>query len=311
MYGCYPDHCFQDLNGLVHCWTNCSDMLDRTLLTFYISHAASTLVFITIGFVSSKFEIHEEMNKHAKQAKEANSEPKRRTYSVTDIESKKKKYEYQSWGGSRVEDFMELAINFALLTCFSAQVPTMAIPALICNVLEYRFLAFRMAAVTQRPYPQASDGIGVWQSVFESIGNCAVVINCALVVFAQSPMDRMGETAQFAWFIAFEHIGLALIVLVGIFFQSQPIREQRIVEFNSRLVSKLRFFEFSRVVQGLAQDDGKSQGSTCGGRSDALDPRVLEGLRLKESLAEAEASGTHSQLLEPTIRRSHKKRSTM
>eukprot|EP00930_Biecheleria_cincta_P034686 TRINITY_DN2393_c0_g2_i1.p1 TRINITY_DN2393_c0_g2~~TRINITY_DN2393_c0_g2_i1.p1 ORF type:complete len:1038 (+),score=139.99 TRINITY_DN2393_c0_g2_i1:269-3382(+) len=296
MYGCYPEHCFQDLDGLVHCWTNCSYMLDRSLLTFYISHAASTLVFIIIGFVSSKYEIHEELQKHAKQARERNFEPNRTKYSVTDIESKKKQYKYQSWGGSRVEDFTELAINFSLLTCFSAQVPTMAIPALICNVLEYRFLAFRMTAVTQRPYPQVSDGIGVWQSIFESIANGAVIVNCALAVFAQAPMDAMGEKAQFAWFIAFEHIGLALIILVGICFHAQPTRVRRIAEFNSRLVSKLRFFEFSRV-QGLAQDVGQSKGSTHGSRrSDSLDPHFLEGLTLKE-----EGIGSRDQPLASTI----------
>eukprot|EP00930_Biecheleria_cincta_P036299 TRINITY_DN248_c0_g1_i3.p1 TRINITY_DN248_c0_g1~~TRINITY_DN248_c0_g1_i3.p1 ORF type:complete len:893 (+),score=78.77 TRINITY_DN248_c0_g1_i3:29-2680(+) len=298
--GCYPIHCGLDAYGDLHCMSNCSNLLDKSLITFYLSHAACTLAFVIIAIALTKFDIYRERSKHRTAAQgfwnllsndEEGKNPEtgspvncvREEYTLAQLQAKMMGYKYGSWGGSREEDFMELAISFALLTCFSAQVPSMAIPSLICNIAEYRFLAFRMVAVTQRPFPQASEGIGIWQEVFDAICFCAVIVNCALFVFSQSPMDHANHENQYIWFIALENVGILLAVGVSIFMSSMPLDVRNIAESYSRLVARIRF-----------SDAGGSEGEThrtlpVGSvenkpKETTLDEQIVKGLRISDGM---------------------------
>ncbi|CAE7350293.1 unnamed protein product [Symbiodinium natans] len=67
-------------------------------------------------------------------------------------------YQYGSWGGSIVEDFLEVVTNFALLSMFGVLVPWLAILAVPVNIMVFRLMAFRMTRITCRPLPHGAEG---------------------------------------------------------------------------------------------------------------------------------------------------------
>jgi len=130
---------------------------------------------------------------------------------------------------------MELAIRYAMLTCFSAQVPYLALPSLLSNIVEYRLYAYRMVAVTRRTSPFPSEGIGIWQFVFTSISRLAIVVNIGLLVFFQNPMQEWEPETALAAFIILEHIGLGISCMVDNFVKGVPDDVRLISEFNMHI----------------------------------------------------------------------------
>ena len=144
--GCYPVSC-QTFDTRVTCRTNCEVQLDSGLMTFYFVHAATTLLFLVIPILLTRYEVQQDRAKVVKREQEGAEGALRREYSLLQFQAKCSQiasYEYYSWGGSEVEDYTELAISFALLTCFGIALPIMSVCALMMHMLEYRFLAFRM-----------------------------------------------------------------------------------------------------------------------------------------------------------------------
>lgn len=127
-------------------------------------------------------------------------------YPAEEIHAKRHKYDYGEWGGSHIEDFMELAIGFALLACFGVVVPEVSIVVLFSCIMEYWLMAYRMTTLTRRPYPFGAEGIGVWQGIFESVGILATVFNVAYVVFAMYPLKHLKGKDRFLTFLAVEHV---------------------------------------------------------------------------------------------------------
>lgn len=142
-------------------------------------------------------------------------------------------YEYYSWGGSPCEDFLELAIGFALLSSFGIVAPIMSVIALVSHIVEYRLLAYRMTNITCRPMPLGAEGIGTWQHVFEAISMVAVAINVGLAVFVMHPMRKWPSAHQFAAFIILEHAMLLLQGACRSAIPSEPEDVQRIEDFNA------------------------------------------------------------------------------
>merc|ERR1719420_50206 len=46
-----------------------------------------------------------------------------------------------------IQDFMDLTVQFALVTCFSVVLPVLTLLALVSNMVEYRLVAYRQLCV--------------------------------------------------------------------------------------------------------------------------------------------------------------------
>merc|ERR1712190_421724 len=102
------------------------------------------------------------------------------------------RYEYASWGGSYVEDFLEVVLGFAVLVCFGIICPLLAVVGSVMQIVEYRLLAYRMTWVTCRPFPNGSSGIDEWSKMLEVIIYLAMVVNSLLVVATmRTSLDEM------------------------------------------------------------------------------------------------------------------------
>jgi len=212
--GCFPVQCNDGTAKT--CVTSCMRDLKDSLGTLYGLHMVSTVLFLLIPVVLTKMRVMREINeakgvklKDAAQDIVGGRLPGQdlQDYSFLQFQAKchaEAPYEYASFGGSYVEDFLELAIGFMLLTCFGLSVPRMAFVGFLCHVAEYRILAYRMTCVTCRPFPRGAEGIGIWQEIFEKISGAAVVINVAMITINMAPVKGWRSANRLLFFIVVE-----------------------------------------------------------------------------------------------------------
>jgi len=219
-------------DGSLWCKTQCIQKLEDNLIVFYATHVLTTVVLVVFPIFLTKRAVREEMDKH--EAAKHDGEP----YSFLQFQAKcyeAAPYEYYSWGGSRVEDFLELAVGFTLLACFGILVPGLSVVAFFSHIVEYRLVAFRTLNVTCRPMPNGADGIGIWHEVFQGIAMFAVLTNVGLVVFVLQPYAELDMKSKFLLFIVFEHLMLGFQYLLSLYFPHTPMDVMLIGDFNNVL----------------------------------------------------------------------------
>lgn len=240
VFGCYPADCFE-VNGARRCVTNCIEDLEASLLTVFLINLVVTFVFLIVPMFLVHFEIKKEIAKvNGPGSDDSASEEEREMYTLLQLQAKCDEvapYEYYSWGYSRVEDFLELAIDFALLTSFGIVLPVMALVAFFSTMIKYRLVAYRMTNVTARPLPLLAGGIGEWETVFNALSIIAIVVNAALAVFVMQPMRSWTTEHEFLAFIAIEHALLAVRYVVYLFVPDHPEDVRRIDDFNGMFVN--------------------------------------------------------------------------
>jgi len=213
--------------------------LEENLWTVYIVHMACTFLFaLIIPIFLAKLNVVLEYRKARKESGDTEEH-----YTFLQVQAKRAEvanYEYMSWGGSQVEDFLELAVGFAMLTCFGIALPAMSVIALISHIIEYRLLAYRMTNVTSRPIPYGAEGIGVWEQIFHTISEAAVIINVGMAVFAMYPMRHWLFRHQLAAFLVLEHCMLLMRKFVISIWDKEPASQRRIDDFNWRFLASLQ-----------------------------------------------------------------------
>merc|ERR1712113_284366 len=135
------------------------------------------------------------------------------------------------------EDFMDIAIAHALLSCFGIVFPMVASWAFVGNLILYRLYAYRMTHVTCRPYPQKADGIGLWHKIFEGISQSAVVINLMIACFVKEPIRREPLWKKLFIF-TFAHFALRHGSDLVLFFADTP-DVLRIEDYNNIFLTKV------------------------------------------------------------------------
>lgn len=258
--GCFPTQChpynFTDRHHhMIHtkwaCVNSCQENIEYQLVTYYGAQVVAQIVFLLIPIFLTKYAIVSEIIKAA-DARQGRA----RTaifryfailrsffgsriseegggggdYSLMQYQAKCPAYAYGSWGGSFVEDFLGVAIGYALLACFSQLKPSMVVVGVCCHFVMYRILAYRMLNVTCRPWPLGADGIGIWQSIMDTIALLAVTCNVALSTFFMPPIKDWNTEYKFLFFILAEKALLSLRTLVGALVKDEPDEVTRIYD---------------------------------------------------------------------------------
>jgi hypothetical protein len=258
--GCYPVRC-ESAPGphnvdTDHCWTNCYLDLQANLLVYFPSHVVLTGLYIIIQVALFKWRVHQE-EEQAKQILECSdsedtSMPETSKHiGALERQSKRAPYEYMSWGGSMVEDFLELGVGFAVTTCFSLVMPGVLILVFIGNIFEYMLINYRMMQITRRPFPFGAEGIGPWQIWFERIAIFAILNNVGLACFFERPLRDEPVKTQLLAFVVIEHFMLAVHFGVRSLMSQEPHDIDRIDAFNQRFV--LAQFQKKRLTVDPAE----------------------------------------------------------
>eukprot|EP00929_Paragymnodinium_shiwhaense_P061801 TRINITY_DN30883_c0_g1_i1.p2 TRINITY_DN30883_c0_g1~~TRINITY_DN30883_c0_g1_i1.p2 ORF type:complete len:822 (-),score=245.08 TRINITY_DN30883_c0_g1_i1:122-2587(-) len=233
IYGCFPEKCERDamLGGSWVCVTNCVSLLESALLTNFLTVNVIAIGLMIAPIFIIRAKIFMERRKLEQLGQDAGS-----FYSWIQVQAKCLEvtpYEYYSWGGSVMEDFLEYVVAFSLVVCFGMMLPVISIVAFLSTMVYGRLTAFRFANVTCRPFPDAADGIGVWQSIISTVCTLACVINAGLVTIVMPPIRDWPRMQRLLAFLALQHLLLFVQVFVGFVIPDEPDDVRIIRDINT------------------------------------------------------------------------------
>jgi len=260
----------------VDCVTNCHADLEYQILTQFVLHLASSMLFTIVPLILTLRAIRQEVA----AAQQQNIDKGRKPAEYSDLEVQAKcqtnaTYEYAGWGGSYVEDFLELMLGFAYISIFAMVRPVMILIAAIAQLVEYGLIVLRMRLVTGRPYPEAAVDIGKWTLVIVMVGTVAVFFNGYIAAFVIRPAPCRTLPARLLLFLIFGSISLVgRTILRNLLASELPHDVRMINDYNADVLRKLRpvvplqFEEdpgSSTVDIGLRPADGPDDGAAASG----------------------------------------------
>lgn len=235
--GCYPSS-WADAEAYTP--TNCDVNVRSNLLTFFLLNFGLELVFLVVPLLLSFWEVRKEYWKvqlrHRQAASDdSSSEEEMAPYSFLQWEAKKFKYEFNSWGGDRINDFLDLAISYSVVACWGSICPLLFFMAIVFVSFSLRLRLYRMLYVTRRPSPRASAGLGVWRNIFNAINVFAVGANVGLFTVFFYPMCTYSFGTQLICFIIAEHAVLLLQAGIQFVIPARPADVVSIEYYNKHV----------------------------------------------------------------------------
>lgn len=226
--GCVPS---DYTTAHIYSETNCDADVTANLNTFFIFAIITEIALLILPIILSYLEIAKE---YAKMQKDSDSEDGQdvKPYSFLQWEAKKFPYEFGSWGGDKVNDFLDMAINYSVVACWGVIYPPMAAIAAIALFILLRLRIYRSLYVTRRPLPRASAGLGIWRTIFQCINVTAVACNVGLAALFFYPMRTRGFGHQLMFFLIFEHAILILQATVKFLISDSPVDVTNIGHYN-------------------------------------------------------------------------------
>ncbi|CAE7939607.1 NOV, partial [Symbiodinium sp. KB8] len=229
-HGCHPASA-----AATEVWaeTTCDRSVSANLKTYFFFTVALDLVFLIIPIVISANEIRQERRKQERAGKDFE-------YSLLQWEAKKFKYEWNSWGGDKINDNLDLTISYAVVVCFGIISPIMATVCLLSLLISLRLRCYRMIYATRRPLPRASTGLGVWEYIYTGINMVAVVINVGLAAVFFYPMRVKQASEKFMIFVIGEHVVLLVQFIFRLIVPAKPADISHIEAYNMHVKKVLR-----------------------------------------------------------------------
>jgi len=239
--GCNPINC-ELIDGHLWCTTHCEQTLRSSLMTLYVSHTLLTLAKIVFRILQVRWAARAEIEIQKKQAQCGD-------YSLLQYQEKCHiiaPYAYRSPGGSYVEDLLEVTLGFAVLMCFSAVAPSMAITGFFVLTFEYRCLVFRMTWITCRPFPRAFDGLGEVAIILEVIVLLAIAVTALLVIcVVRTNLDFLSPWNELATICASGACLIFAKVILKVALQEKPRDLLDAADQNDEFMEKLQLLRNS------------------------------------------------------------------
>jgi len=212
----------------------CLPMLVENLMIFFGTHVFTTAVNLLVPVVMTRWSIRSEIQK-AKD-KFPNS-----TYKYLQQQAKCPVYPGDT------KDFMELVLALGFVMMFSVALPVMAFLSLIANLIEMKFLAYRMMDVMQRSEPRGQEGIGAWAGIIKTVSYVAVIANSGMAVFVMHPIRDRPLVQKLAIFILVEHVAFFSMFIIQAAIPDKGTSQTVIEERNDELVDEISGDVDSRI----------------------------------------------------------------
>lgn len=120
------------------------------------------------------------------------------------------------------DDFLELALQFGMVTMFASAFPLVFAFALINNLMEIRSDALKLVVMLRRPVPRAAYSIGAWLNIFQYLGVIAICTNCALLVCLYDQQGKWTLEPGLAAVLLMEHVLLLVKFGFSCFVPEEP-----------------------------------------------------------------------------------------
>lgn len=142
-----------------------------------------------------------------------------------------------------------MILGFAVLMCFSAISPSMAITGFVVLTFEYRCLVFRMTWITCRPFPHASDGLGEVVIILEVIVLLAIVVTAVLAIcVVRTNLDYLSPWDELAAICASGACLIFAKVILKVALQEKPRDLVDAADQNDEFMEKLQLLRSSREM---------------------------------------------------------------
>jgi anoctamin-10 len=120
------------------------------------------------------------------------------------------------------DDFLELAVQFGMVTMFASAYPLVATFAVLNNLVEIRSDSLKLLVTMRRPVPRQAASIGAWLAIFQNLGVVAIVTNCALLVCLYDDTGRWKIEPGLAAILLLEHLLLLAKFVFSWFVPEEP-----------------------------------------------------------------------------------------
>lgn len=204
----------------------CLPMLVENLIIFFFTHVATTAANLCVPMVMTRMTINSEI----KKAKE-----KKPNVKYTYLQQQAKCPEYLE----DTQDFMDLVLALGFVMMFSVALPVMAFLSLVSNLIELKFLAYRMMNVQQRAEPRGQEGIGAWAGIIRFVSYVAVIANSGMACFVMHPIKDLPLWKRLSVFIAVEHIAYGSMFIIQAAIPSKSFVQNVIEERNDDLADEV------------------------------------------------------------------------
>lgn len=89
------------------------------------------------------------------------------------------------------DEYLEMVIQLGFCSLFVAAFPLAPLFALVNNIFEIRFDAYKFIVTTRRPVPEQARNIGVWLTIINMISNLAVLCNAFVIAFTSDFIPKL------------------------------------------------------------------------------------------------------------------------
>eukprot|EP00746_Dinoflagellata_sp_MGD_P004810 gnl/MRDRNA2_/MRDRNA2_109293_c0_seq1.p1 gnl/MRDRNA2_/MRDRNA2_109293_c0~~gnl/MRDRNA2_/MRDRNA2_109293_c0_seq1.p1 ORF type:complete len:851 (+),score=96.41 gnl/MRDRNA2_/MRDRNA2_109293_c0_seq1:48-2600(+) len=183
----------------------CLDDLEPALVVYFLARVTGRFVCNMTLVIFENRQIYNELK---------TLENRNRPYTYVEIQSKCRDYEQSL----QMDDWTDMVMTFAFLSCFNVIVPVIAPVALVTSIIHMRCMANRNCHVLKRPLPVCTSGIGGFQVLMDHIEVMAVVVNLGMAIFAMHPLRDLPMNIKWLIFVGLQYfMCLMKVVLLGEF----------------------------------------------------------------------------------------------
>ncbi|KAJ8687984.1 hypothetical protein QAD02_023779 [Eretmocerus hayati] len=101
-------------------------------------------------------------------------------------------YKLVEWGPRGLfSEYLEMVLQYGLVTIFVAAFPLAPLFALLNNILELRLDAKKLLRMYRRPVIQRVRDIGIWYKILDSISKISVITNAFIIAFTSNFIPRL------------------------------------------------------------------------------------------------------------------------
>eukprot|EP01018_Ginkgo_biloba_P001815 Gb_38780 [translate_table: standard] len=150
------------------------------------------------------------------------------------------------------DDFLELALQFGMVTMFACAFPLVFVFALVNNLTGIRADSLKLLAMLRRPIPRAASTMSAWLNIFQFLGVVAICTNCALLVSLYDQEGRWKIEPELAAILLMEHILLLIKFGFSSFVPEEPawVRANRVKHVRAQdICSRQLLQSFCKLEQ--------------------------------------------------------------
>lgn len=213
------------------CEPDCFYELAIQLGTIYTTNFFLNLLELGLPYVMAKMKMRSEKKKLIAEGRDFNMTPEEK-------EAKQSEYE------APLDDYMEVVISYGYFVLFGIAFPFSPLIALVLMVIELRVDAWKMCNLTMRPFPDKSEGIGVWMNILQIIAIIGCGVTTGIVIFTTNTFDFLDDTWKWILFIVVEHGLIVLKLVASSYIPDVPLKVTQGIEWGERIVNEKLFNRF-------------------------------------------------------------------